>query len=718
MKQLLATTLLLLFLSSGLHAQGQESLGEALRLRDQGSLEAAVALLAQIAQNKNYPLHDYAQFEIGEINFQAGRYAEAISQYYKLITQHQKSILIPKAYLQIGKCYFNLKNFTSAIKTFKYYLKRYSETKEAPEASFLIGKSYQLQDKLKESYLAFEETDLYYPHTFFGSKAREAMKILRKKYRRKIAHLKPSADMLFKKGMFYFDQEEYETAAYLFSRLAREFPKSKYIKEAWLMLGQAELKTKQDLSSAISNLEKATSGPPNLAGKAHYYLGLAYGRKGQYDQAIASFQKVIDFYPESDLADEANYWLAYYQELKGEKEKALLSYYHLIKSFPYSKSVPAAIWRMGRMYYWAGDFKNAATYLHLAQLYPPQEDTPRCYFFEAKALERLGNRAAALEVYKKLCARFDHAYYAYRAQEKINSYGLSFSFSTPFHPEDFNQALVSIDNGEELAAIMEIWEKTNYENLSEENSEEAQAHLKKYKELLSLNLINYAAEEARYLVNITSEKEKEPLQTKLAETLFHLGNYRAPIRFAERKIKSAIFNGTTATLPPKIWRLSYPKGYWKQVLSNAQLFDLDPYLVLAVIREESRFNPKATSRSNAKGLMQIIPSTGRGIARKLNLSHYRSKKLYDAKLNIKMGTYYLSNLIKSFQNNAYLALAGYNGGPNRVKNYLKLWYNNNLKVVDIDEFIESIPIRETRLYVQKVMGSYFEYKRLYEGKRG
>jgi soluble lytic murein transglycosylase len=114
--------------------------------------------------------------------------------------------------------------------------------------------------------------------------------------------------------------------------------------------------------------------------------------------------------------------------------------------------------------------------------------------------------------------------------------------------------------------------------------------------------------------------------------------------------------------------------------------------------------------------MQIMPKTGRGIAKDLKLSRYRTKKLYEPATNIQMGTYYLSSLIKNFSNNYYLALAGYNGGPNKIKRYVNSWYNGDLGTVDIDEFVESLPSRETRLYVQKVMNSYFEYKRLYERK--
>ncbi|MGB9613492.1 MAG: lytic transglycosylase domain-containing protein, partial [Candidatus Margulisiibacteriota bacterium] len=290
----------------------------------------------------------------------------------------------------------------------------------------------------------------------------------------------------------------------------------------------------------------------------------------------------------------------------------------------------------------------------------------------------------------------------------------------PFSEEDFSVALDELDekNPDQLEAIMEIWEQNYAEDLATGESYQTQIHLEKYKALINLGLANYALAEARYLVNLTSDTEKESLQTKLGEILLQCGNYRAPIRFAERKIKKAIYSNTTYSLPKKIWHLAYPKGYWGQVSKQAESFGLDPYLVLAVIREESRFHAQATSRSNAKGLMQIIPKTGKGIAQKLKIKNYRTSKLYDPSLNIKMGSFYLASLLQRFSNNVYLALAGYNGGPSRINSYVNNWYQGKIELIDIDDFIESIPIRETRLYVQKVMGSYFEYQRLYERKRG
>ncbi|MFA5113319.1 MAG: transglycosylase SLT domain-containing protein [Candidatus Margulisiibacteriota bacterium] len=716
--------ILLVVLTIPLNAQSDESgrleasapLIKAYLARQEGRFAESLPLFRQAAGDKRYPLADYAQFELAETLYASGEYGAAVPEYYKVVTDHRESLLLSRSYLQMGKSYFNLKKYDRAVKTFAGLVDKYPEAAEAAEARYLIARAREAQKDWKAAYLAYEEVDLFHPLSYFGKRSRQAIAALKRAHKKKLPKFTATAPVLYKKGMAYFEQDDYEMAANIFNRLAREYPHSKYAYEALLMLGRAE--DQANKPAAISDLEKATRGPANTAGRAHYYLGLARGRRGDYDNAIYSLMKVTGNYPDSGLADDAAYWIGYYYEQKDNTQRALDAYYAMITKYPYSKAVPAAIWRIGRLYYWNSDFQNAATYLHMAQIYPAGEDSARCYFFEAKALERLGNRGAAVEVYKKLLGRFDHTYYAYRAQARLNAGGISYSLGTSFNGEDYSAVLSNVDGEKtaELAAIMEIWEQTKIGDVDPGSTREARAHLAKYKELMGVGLPQYAAEEARYLVDITSEIEKDSAQIKLGEMLVRSGEFRQPIRFADRKIKEAVISGKPEVLPKKIWELGYPRGYWSHVAREANKFDIDPYLVLAVIREESRFNAKAVSRSKARGLMQIMARTGTGIAKKLELNGYRTAKLYEPSTNIKMGTFYLSDLIKRFQDNAYLALAGYNGGPNRISRYVKSWYNGDLSSVDIDEFIESIPVRETRLYVQKVMGSYFEYKRLYERK--
>jgi soluble lytic murein transglycosylase len=197
--------------------------------------------------------------------------------------------------------------------------------------------------------------------------------------------------------------------------------------------------------------------------------------------------------------------------------------------------------------------------------------------------------------------------------------------------------------------------------------------------------------------------------------LSHAGDYTSPVRYFEKVTRSAAENQSSQALPPEAWMAAYPLAFWPEVKKQAATYGVDPYLILAIMREESRFDPAVTSRARARGLMQIIKRTGKNIARQLQLENYYTKKLYDPTLNIQMGTYYYSQVFNLFAGNHALALASYNGGPGAVTKWKKKLLDEKGEL-DIDEFIEHIPYKETKYYVKKVLNTYYEYKRIYGSK--
>lgn len=152
----------------------------------------------------------------------------------------------------------------------------------------------------------------------------------------------------------------------------------------------------------------------------------------------------------------------------------------------------------------------------------------------------------------------------------------------------------------------------------------------------------------------------------------------------------------------------YPLKYKKFIFIEAKKYDLDPYLIAAVIYVESRFDPKAHSRSGACGLMQVMPETGKWIADKINLTDFQENDLYDPEINIKTGCWYLNNLREQFADNLLLVLAAYNGGHGNVTDWLEqeVWNGEWKK-------ISQIPFPETRSYVRDVALAYKRYKQFY-----
>ena len=154
-------------------------------------------------------------------------------------------------------------------------------------------------------------------------------------------------------------------------------------------------------------------------------------------------------------------------------------------------------------------------------------------------------------------------------------------------------------------------------------------------------------------------------------------------------------------------RYLYPQAYGSTITRHARQKGLDPHLILALIRQESLFNPEAVSPAQAYGLMQLLPKTA---ARMTNAASVSLQSLTDPEFNISTGTAYLRQLVQQFDGNTAMAVAAYNAGENAVEKWRARYAG-----LELDEFVESISYRETRNYVKLVMRNYRMYRRLYGG---
>jgi soluble lytic murein transglycosylase len=155
------------------------------------------------------------------------------------------------------------------------------------------------------------------------------------------------------------------------------------------------------------------------------------------------------------------------------------------------------------------------------------------------------------------------------------------------------------------------------------------------------------------------------------------------------------------------WQARYPFPYFKEIEKWSTSRQLNPLLVTALMRQESRFQAKVKSPVGATGLMQIMPSTGAWIAPQIGLD-FKKINLENPSDNIMLGTWYLDYTHQQYGNNSMLAIASYNAGPGNVAKWLQ-----TIPKQDPDEFVEGIPFDETKNYVRQVFGNYWNYLRLY-----
>jgi soluble lytic murein transglycosylase len=164
-------------------------------------------------------------------------------------------------------------------------------------------------------------------------------------------------------------------------------------------------------------------------------------------------------------------------------------------------------------------------------------------------------------------------------------------------------------------------------------------------------------------------------------------------------------------VPREILEIIFPLTYWESIRKHSAARGLDPYLIAALIAQESTFDPGIRSAANAWGLMQIVPATGRRLARSLGIRRFTTAMLTNPETNLRLGTLYFSRLVEQFGGTHY-ALASYNAGESRV-----VRWKAERPGLDQDEFIDDIPFPETQNYVKRILGTAADYRYLY-GREG
>jgi soluble lytic murein transglycosylase len=181
---------------------------------------------------------------------------------------------------------------------------------------------------------------------------------------------------------------------------------------------------------------------------------------------------------------------------------------------------------------------------------------------------------------------------------------------------------------------------------------------------------------------------------------------------ALRALKQALpgyFSFNLSDVPRFYWETLFPRPWWGDLRAGASVEGLDPYLVASLIRQESEFNPGAVSGANAYGLMQLLPQVAKSMAHDLRVKHWSQTQITNPQMNLRLGTHYFRKLVEKYNGQVEYALAAYNAGEDRVKDWQS---NGNYR--DIYEFVESIPFTETREYVQAIMRNAAIYSQLYK----
>ena len=273
------------------------------------------------------------------------------------------------------------------------------------------------------------------------------------------------------------------------------------------------------------------------------------------------------------------------------------------------------------------------------------------------------------------------------------------------HPFNFYSLISRIELGIDIKSLYEEKEMKVIKLRKEGLGDLQKKRLVRAEQLISVGLMEYGIRELSFL----EEESMEDLDfiQYLAKLNYLAGEFHKSIRLSWKIVSGDKLNNLGKSLRD----LLYPRAFLDEVKSEVKGSLPDPFFILALIRQESGFDPKIKSSANAVGLMQLLPSTARQVALTRGEEVPDEEKLKNPRVNIALGINYLKDLLRKFESNSVYALASYNAGPQKVRNWLTLRPR-----LSIMEFIESIPYNETRGYVKKVLRNYYIYSAFYANR--
>ena len=409
-----------------------------------------------------------------------------------------------------------------------------------------------------------------------------------------------------------------------------------------------------------------------------FYLSALRGL-GDHDEATSLTRDLVAEFPDSSWSSEALNNLGTHFIVTNQDDLAAQTFRELYAKFPAGPHAERAAWKYGWWAYTTGNFaETTRVFESAAAAFPRSDYRPPWLYWSARAREKLGQRQVAEARMRLVHTDYLNSYYGRLAAERLAP------------------VKAAVDQGSIVPASLTAPQPAPIA------APPPTAAL--IRSLLSAGLYDDAMNELRYAQKAWSTSPA--VEATIAWIHHQKGDLRRAITVMRRAYPQFLTARGDA-VPAEILQVIFPLTYWDAIKRQAAVYELDPYVVAALIAQESTFDPNARSVANAWGLMQIVPSTGRRLARSLGIRRFTTSMLTNGETNIRLGTLYFKRLVQQFGGTHY-ALASYNAGENRVVR----WKAERPGMAE-DEFIDDIPFPETQNYVKRILGTAEDYRRLY-----
>ncbi len=620
-------------------------------------------------------LGDYVAYYLGDAYLKTAHNAEALATLADFSKNFPDSLLIRDAHL--------------------VYANALQEEGRAPEAAALlekdrapvrsdielaIGRAYEAAGETPKAASAFRNLYFNLPTSFEADVAGTELHKLG--ISGSLAERRTRADLLFK-------AKRYSDAAHDYKDLVEEVSPESRPEVQLALAGALE---KSDRSHDARQILTSMGAQTGDAEAERLYLLSETARSTSDEEAVQrTLNELRQFGPASPWLEKALLSTGNMYLLKRDYDRAIDYFRELQQRFPNGGHASYAHWKAAWLSFRQGRTDEARQeFEQQIALYPDSTEVPNALYWRARLAEEEGDPAMARAFYRKLSDRFHNYYYAEFGRQRLK--GLQGAGGAP------------TEDAPHYALLDRISPLSTAEKITATDPPDDNLRVERARLLSNGGLADAAVHE---LQAAASQVDGTWAPPEMARVYQDGGRYDRGIEIMKRTTPN-YFAVDLPDLPRPYWEALFPKAYWSDLRKYSALNGLDPYLVASLIRQESEFNALALSRANAVGLMQLLPKTGKTVAKQVKLKKFSAPQLYTPAVNLELGTRYFKEMVDKYNGQFEYALAAYNAGSDRVGDWLEQGHYR-----DAQEFVESIPFTETREYVQAILRNANVYRQLY-----
>jgi soluble lytic murein transglycosylase len=642
------------------------------RIQDRDYLRAIDAL--NRAKPRAGDLGDYVDFYLGTAYYQTGRLAEAVATLGGFDKAYPESLLYRDAHVTYANALVADGRAQEAVE-----LLEHDRQPIRADLELALGRAYEAADQAAKALAVFRNLYFTMPLSWEASQAEGELKklaVIPQTQPPTFVERRTRAELLAK-------GKQYNDAANDYRGLLNDVgPENRVAMQLAMAEALRHAGREKEAKKALESMPGAT---PEINAQRLFNLGEIARGANDDDGFLRILDQLRQTAPASPWLEQALLSAGNIYLLRHDYDRAIDSYRELQQRFPNGGRASYAQWKATWLSLRQGRRADAEKgFEDQIELYPSSGEIPAAVYWRGRLAEEDGEPAKAQAYYQKVSERFRNYYYGELARQQLKKLKID---GDPVHYALLDR-IPPIDASTRVTA-----DPVPTDNL----------RVQKAQLLANGGLLDLAIRELRAAAD---EGNGNWLAPETAHLYADAGRYDMAIEVLKKAVPG-YFAVDLPSLPRPYWEALFPKPYWIDLKKFSSDNALDPYMVAALIRQESEFNPSAVSRANAVGLMQLLPKVGKSVAKQEKLKHFSNTQLFTPGVNLQLGTRYFRSMVDKFGAFEY-ALAAYNAGADRVQSWL-----GQGKYRDVQEFVESIPFTETREYVQAILRNANVYRQLY-----